>query len=523
MKMLSRANVPTVEAGTFPAHKPQVAPRPAALNPVTPSDSVSQIGLSIPGSRENTTNNDMSALCVSRPMAPPQRFVAPAQPAQYSLSARPPPDGDLRPVQTPDLGRAYPKSNLALSTATTLVPETQHLRRPLALQNQSEDERGGDIRSRQSAIASQYPEFQALLGNTDLGLHGAQLASQITRSQVNHHTCSPFTGGSDGPVGRIGRIDEQLTSVQEDSSLTTTTTAKGKGKRNAANKPAKAPAVKKPRTAASRKKTTTKKAQEDKRVPTLDELLQQPGYSLLPNTTTTESRSIPCLENNPTELDQRKSVEIAETEYDADLHPAQGSSSLGGTTTGCLTRPVSRALSSIPMQYIEGSDESVPKAALAPCTPADQIIINPATPASPAAQAHTTALPQPTSIPHHREPGATPHTQEPQSSTLPVPDSALLDLAQQCLSADPAFDLSSAQSRLEAWIKLPEPTQATALRTYFCDLIMTEGFSQLCKSVELFWEGAILEGRMMTMTAAAGPGAVTPDPGSTHETDEEEI
>ncbi|KIX98410.1 uncharacterized protein Z520_05711 [Fonsecaea multimorphosa CBS 102226] len=532
MKMLSRANVPTVEAGTFPAHKPQAAARPVAPNLVAPSDSASQIGLSMPSPRKYAANDDMSALSLSRPatsghsaMPPPQMFLAPAQSAQYPLNVRPPPDRDLRTAQAPDLGPAYPKSNISLSTATTLVPDKQQLRLR-AMQNQSEFEDVGNIRSRQSTRTSPYfPGLETSRGNISLGLRGGQLASPVTRSEVNNHSYSLHAGGTGGPVLEEGQSDSHLRGGEADSVLSKTTTAKGRAKRSAAsNKAAKTPAAKKPRTTTTRKRTTAQKGQEDKRVPTVDELLQQPGYSLLPDTTTVESRSIiPCVENNLTEPDQTKSMEIAETEDDADQAlAAQGSPFLDGTTTTRrMTRSASQALSRVPLQQnVKESNGLVKTAALPPCTPADQIISNPATPASPVAQAHTTAPPQPTtSLPHRREP---------QSSTLPVPatDTFLLGLhtAQQCLSDDPAFDLSSAQSRLAAWLKLPESTQTTTLRAYFCELIMTEGFSQLCKTVDMFWEGAILEGRMtmmmMMMMMTTRPN--TSDPGSTNQRGEEE-
>ncbi|KIW99174.1 uncharacterized protein Z519_00837 [Cladophialophora bantiana CBS 173.52] len=508
MKMLSRANVPTVEAGTFPDHKPQAAPRPAAPSLVAPSDSASQVGLSIMGPRNY---DDMSALSLSRPaaaaqsaMPPPQMFLAPAQPAQCPSRVRPLADGDSRSAYVSDLGPRYPKSNISLSTATTLVPEKQQPRFR-ATQPRPRPEDGVDVHSRQSTrVCQQHLGFQAPRGETGLGLRGGQLVPQTTIAEVNDQSCSMPSGGDADSASEKGRKYRQPTSVEANNSEpTTTATAKGRGKRGVANKAAKTPAVKRPRTAATRKKTATKKSQEDKRVPTVDELLQQPGYSLLPDGAITKPRSFSRAQNNLAESDQTKGLEIAETEYDVDQPPAQGSACLGGTATRHITRSASRVLSSVPIQRAAGDDRHVYKTAPPPCTPADQTITNALTPASPVAQAHTTAaLAQPMCLSHSGEPEATPDSQA-QTPPLPVTDDVLLGLAQKCLSADPAFDLCSARSRLEAWLSLPEPTQATALRTYFCELIMTDGFSQLCRSVDLFWEGAILEGRMMTMTTAA--------------------
>ncbi|EXJ76380.1 uncharacterized protein A1O5_00888 [Cladophialophora psammophila CBS 110553] len=524
MKMLSRANVPTVEAGTFPAHKPQAAPRSAAPSLLAPSDSASQVGLSIMGQRNY---DDMSALSLSRPaaaaqsaMPPPQMFLAPAQPAQYPSRVRPLADGDSHTAYVSDLGPGYPKSNISLSTATTLVPEKQQLRFR-ATQPPPGPEDGVGVRSQQSTrVCQQHLGFQAPRGETGLGFRGGQLVPQITRPEVNDQICSMPAGGNADSASKKARKCRQPTSVEaNDSESTTTTTAKGRGRRGVANKAAKTPAVKKPRTAATRKKTAANKPQKDKRVPTVDELLQQPGYSLLPDSAITEPRSFPCAQNNLAESDQTKALEIAETEYHADQPRTQGSPCLGGTTTRHITRSASRALSSVPIQHAAGDDGDVYKAAPPPCTPADQIITNAPTPASPVAQAHTTAaLPQPMCLSHSGEPEAAPDSQAAQAPPLPVTDDVLLGLAQKCLSADPAFDLCSARSRLEAWLNLPEPTQATALRTYFCELIMTDGFSQLCKSVDLFWEGAILEGRMMKMTTAAAA-----EPSAGIEADQEEV
>ncbi|OAP62051.1 hypothetical protein AYL99_04254 [Fonsecaea erecta] len=501
MKMLSRADVPTVEAGTFPTRKPPPAPRSVARSLVAPSDSASQMGRSIPRQREHPTNDD--ALSLFRPvptvmsaMPPPQMFPVPAQGGKYSLSVRPPPDGDLRTAQAPDLQPAYPKSNISLSTATTLVPGGQRLTFR-AVQDQSEPEGLGDIRNGQSTRASPpRPGFETSRRDIGLGLRGGQLAPTVTRSEVNSHSHSQL-GRGNGDVGSgKGQSDRHLTGLEVDSVLTGTTT-KGKGKRAATNKTTKTPVAKKPRPAASRKTSTTKQA-EDKRVPTVDELLQQPGYSLLPNTTTVGAPCNPRVEDYTTELVQTRNLEIAETDYEADQLQTQGSPFLGSTTNRHMTRSVSRALSSIPLQHARESGGRVHQATLPPCTPADQIMSSPATPASPVTQTHTSAPPQPTSLSETSS-----NTRVPQSSGAPpVTDSALLAVAQQCLSTDPAFDLSSAKSRLDAWLKLPEPARALALRAYFCDLVMTEGFSQLCKSVDMFWEGAVLEGKMMMMTAA---------------------
>jgi hypothetical protein len=81
--------------------------------------------------------------------------------------------------------------------------------------------------------------------------------------------------------------------------------------------------------------------------------------------------------------------------------------------------------------------------------------------------------------------------------TIPAAmDDPLLPVAQQCLVHDENFDLLNADSRLEAWNNLAAPTRLTALRSYFCELILKENFVDLVKNISSLWEGAILEGRV---------------------------
>ncbi|KIW80176.1 hypothetical protein Z517_06791 [Fonsecaea pedrosoi CBS 271.37] len=490
MRILSWANVPILDPATFPTLKSRAATRAeatrsAAPNPPAPGDSASQNESSLPGKKKHTAHDDMIALSLSQPgpgvqsampPPPPQMFLAPPQSAQYSSSTLPP----------PALGPTYANSNVSLSTATTLVAEKQQVRTH-GMHSRTEPEGAGESHGRRSTRAfHDSSRLQTSRGATGLGLRGGHLASRPVTSEVNNQTS--MQGGEDGnPVSRKGRNDKAGTDVGVDSELTTIASTEGRGKRGATNKTAKTPATKKPRSAATHKRTTTttKKAQEDKGVPTVDELHQQPECSMQPNSTIIiKPRSIPRTANNSTGLNQTGSMEIDETEHEADQAPAQGSPCLGGTVNRRLTR--SQALSGVSVEPVEDRDRDVYNAALTPCTPADQIIIDAATPASPAFQGHNISLAQPKSFSSHQEPQIFLHSQIPRSSAPAPADVALLGLAQECLSADPAFDLSSAQSRLETWSRLPEPTQATALRSYFCDLIMTDGFAQLCKTVDVF-------------------------------------
>jgi hypothetical protein len=65
--------------------------------------------------------------------------------------------------------------------------------------------------------------------------------------------------------------------------------------------------------------------------------------------------------------------------------------------------------------------------------------------------------------------------------------------AQSCLETDPEF--ANGRGKLQAWSDLSEPTQLSALRSYFCRLVMDPNFVGLCKAVDLFWEKELLESR----------------------------
>jgi hypothetical protein len=70
---------------------------------------------------------------------------------------------------------------------------------------------------------------------------------------------------------------------------------------------------------------------------------------------------------------------------------------------------------------------------------------------------------------------------------------------------DDNFDLSNADSRLEAWCNLPTEAKTKAMNNYFCGLIMNDKFVELVKHISLSWESTILEGRVnrVTMREAA--------------------
>ena len=291
----------------------------------------------------------------------------------------------------------------------------------------------------------------------------------------------------------------------DEPEASTKTTGKGKGKRGAASNPKKAPPAKKPRATASTKKKGTA-VEKESRVATVEELLKRPEYSLLPYNPDTKARTKPRAKqiNQQEGFNQskRQGTEVPESEFEGEVRHVV-SPELGHVTTRRITRSVSRALSEVSAKEMnrQRGKFDVSNAAAPPCTPADQIIGNPLTPAAPGGPAYSPLSdPRGAPQPQHSHGG-------PSENTLAVQQDPLLAIAQQCMTMDENFDLSNSKFRLEAWTKLPAPTQLTALNNYLCGLIMDDNFVELVKDMSLFWEGAILEGRVnrkLMRSAAVG-------------------
>ena len=280
--------------------------------------------------------------------------------------------------------------------------------------------------------------------------------------------------------------------------------AKGKGKRGAASNVEKAPAPKKPRATASAKKRGPAPPKKSS-VPTVEELLKEPGYSLLPDSFPLSARS----RISAQKIDQhagfsrskRQSTEIPESESEARLNNVV-SPELGSVTTRRMTRSASQALSVLPPEAMNRQAAVIPsKSGPPPCTPADQIISNTSTPASPGHHAHTYPLKSMGPLLTQN------HIPGPSTYTLPTaPDDPLLFMAQQCMATDANFQSSNADARLEAWNDLPIGTQLTALHHYYCSLIMNDNFVELVKKTSLFWEVGILDGKADKWLMRGMPG-----------------
>ena len=128
MKHLARANVPTVEAGSFPTSK---APQPPVTQPVSnllPSDSVSNVGIS-----NTCTSQSITAIEQVMPdIIPTLPSIPHSKPTIATLNGMQPPPPrqagmkDISLVQSKAFNAVEkqttgPRTNVSLSTGTTLV------------------------------------------------------------------------------------------------------------------------------------------------------------------------------------------------------------------------------------------------------------------------------------------------------------------------------------------------------------------------------------------------------------------
>ena len=126
--MLSRANVSTVEAGSFPVQRPQTVPQTAPAALLMPNDSASQIGSNqedpkscdqvgaFPQVTASSTRLFQPAGPARPAMGPPTYRPSAMDAMQYRPHGESSTAGHLQTRQN-----LAPRSNISLSTATTLV------------------------------------------------------------------------------------------------------------------------------------------------------------------------------------------------------------------------------------------------------------------------------------------------------------------------------------------------------------------------------------------------------------------
>ncbi|KAK4948679.1 hypothetical protein LTR10_012683 [Elasticomyces elasticus] len=497
MKMLSRANVPTVEAGSFPVHKPQTVPHTAPSNFLTPNDSASQIG-----SQEDPKPCDQTS-AFPQVTASSTRFLQPASttrpamgPPAYrpstmdAMQHRPPGDASTSGYFSTRQNLA-PRSNVSLSTATTLVNSKVNS----TIQGTSAEQNAyGNATNLQREVghpgmnATGYQQSMTVpVDVQDLGLGlppRRTLPFRKTDSTVDEH----LTGAASSEATSINKKNEldhlPVDPREHDVGAEPVCSPQAKGKRKRA--PVKSTTAKKPRATTTRKKAASKGAEDDKPVPTVEELLKQPGSTAFPRT---------MHQNMETKLLEISDSEPRSTRYAGATMP---SPSLGSPSRR-LTRSASRALVSVQDQSIAQTGTDTHNATAFPSTPADQMIVQ-SMPGSPEAR-HSRKDTSPQSRPPRSEQEIPPSSFA-CADLMPKQPQAEASVDQVTSAADgPVADLGFASSfeKLHAWASQPDGVRSAALKSYFCRLVMDESFGRVCKLLDSLWETEIMKTRLERM------------------------
>ena len=505
MKVLSRADVPTVEAGSFPTTKQQ----PAQYQPsnIQPDDSASQIGGINSGPQPYAIKAPVASEINTGPH-PPRISTLTSAPTPHNM---PPPNfrsidhsfGQLPTIQNPSNRISGNHSNHSSITGTTLVPSIA------ALGYRADSTRGctgmmphtevnnvvsGHIgtnryenqQSSTTRLADQ-PTGLLLPPRRELPFPKPKSASKAKPPQDDIRTATRVTDQiTDGPRDRAA--DNPETKSTEHDLPPSVPAGKAKGKRAATKTTTKTPA-KKPRVATTRKKSAAKKAaKKDTPIPTVDELLERPELGRM-----TRSRSILAAEAlNKNLNEQLKSPAKDDGVASALSQPSPRHDS--------IRRDISLAASRHVVQDLDSQGTLGEPAQPFPCTPADQIIQThtprPVTvtdnPTSPCKQGHRQeeqsqrdiATPFSNINYHHHQ--SAPHKTQVTTSMAKGPEKVLAN--------DPSF--ANSEANLQAWASLPAEIRNPALRDFVCQSIMQPSFVDLCKSLENIWETALLEPRL---------------------------
>ncbi|KAL2428537.1 hypothetical protein ABEF91_008803 [Exophiala dermatitidis] len=410
MKMLSRADVPTVEAGSFPAQKSQAGARPLPRNLVTPSDSASQIGLpaepttlymnqkpdhaAMGPPRYSTAGFAPQPAPIARPtMAPPNYFPATTDINQRHPQLPPSVAGPWPDKQIPGNQISAARSNISLSTATTLVCAVNRPgpRAPPAYTNNMADA-ADTVESRVADLPINVTEAKPpQADNAHLRDHQGELGLPPKRELPFRRTEPAKTEKQRSDNKQQPQRDDQPRELDADDSRSVATTAvTGKRKRAATRKTSKPSTAKKPRTTTTRKKTG--KAKDDTPpVPSVEELLQKQDSPLQRRNDQLRGVQPPAQKSQTRLIRVSPSAEIPESDA-CSLRSQTGkcgirSPSLGGdgNVTKRITRSTSKCLGTAFLElgtHGEKDIHEVQKPGCLPCTPADQIVV-PLTPSSP--------------------------------------------------------------------------------------------------------------------------------------------
>ncbi|KAK5050623.1 hypothetical protein LTR84_003905 [Exophiala bonariae] len=484
MKLLSRANVPAVEAGSLPQNKPRQPVQIQAPTNILPEDSASQIGGFHPlpqsygmsadlGSDVNRATHSMlisggSAIATARNMPPPI-----LRPSIHPLGQPP----TMKDSTNFTVGN---HSTLSMTTGTTLVPGIHTFQ---ALPPDA---------TAQHRIIATRPEVKIIVPSP----------SQPNEHDTHRHERDDLKGPTSGlllpprrelpfikaksatntksshiPTLATSRADEPCTTstIENDQS---SHTARGRPKRAAIKTPAKPPAAKKPRATTTRKKPAPKKAsKKETPVPSVEDLLNRSEPSRW-----TRSRSLLATQK---QLPEQRTQQQGDVQVEDITRGDQVSQILPPRD-----RDEQRAQPEIEETPVDTRDTY-------PCTPADQII-----------QTHTPRLP--TAPSGSSSPEKQIHLQEEQGQNTPFGLLATISYGSSRQKSPsvphgatnvenqlvPGSDSTSTNANLAAWAALPPEIRNPVLRDFVCESIMQPGFIDLCKELENMWETTLLEPRL---------------------------
>lgn len=500
MKILSRANVPTVEAGSFPSNRPQQPVQHPTPTHILPDDSASQIGGCNPVPQSFATNVHLG----SELNLAPHSFLTQGAAATAAAHSMPPPMlqrpsnhslGQL-PTMKNSISRATGnQSNLSVTTGTTLVPAIG------ALSHASEVNTGYRGRASQLEVNNTVPaQREAHQYETDLTDPSAGLllpprrelpfikAKPATEVRSPHNTTITTTGVADqtANISHNGMTEPPEASDRGQDQAPSVN--KGKSKRVATKTGARPPTAKKPRAPATRKKPPTKRVVKNKTpVPSVEDLLQRSEVGRW-----TRSRSLLATQNQSPKHGKSRVVEELVGDTMSGNQAAQISPSRESNRQ--CAEPALMHLDDTELEIEETPME--PESAF-PCTPADQIIQT-HTPRPPIAALDS--VPPRKQTPKHKEqiqkgPPALFANINGGVSTDNAP-TMVYPLADMDVRLGRNSQFANADASLEAWATLPPEIRNPDLRDFVCRSIMQPHFVDLCKALETVWETTLLEPRL---------------------------
>ena len=458
MKMLSRAQVPTIEAGTFPA-RPQTAFNAAPSKSASLAESQVDTRPYSAAARLDISQNPAASL-----VSPDRILDLNKRPATAISTMMPPPSHFLNPTQG-NAGRAgnqqyesQPRAPIDLYTPRpSMVP----------------------------AVTSQH--FSQLLP--------ARRELPFEKTDSSPHSSTPYVASTPRVLRSATKPSEEPepTPVKQSSSSNQTKKAPVRKRASAASqnaaskknaRPAKVTKTASKGAASSAAKSRTllqKQAElqkEETPVPSIEEVLIRKQPQAAPdsvhksNDIDTQALLIRAEDVHNSGLRMICTKDVSPSKQPALEHPTVYSA--GQSSAAPQFHPVSQVqvpVSSAPQTQAPISPLKTASATY-PCTPANQTI-NPSTPSAPFAQHIVDAAPDPLS----------------QESPNPL---ANITSAYDTLLQDPAF--ADPDSKLASWAALPDDQRKEALNTFICNQYLDEtgGFQRLCELMTHSWETSIV-------------------------------